>query len=102
MDKEPETRKEKAINLAKQHGYTIQPLNVNKSHRSWEILDEQTLVAPLTTIKGMGDKAIDQILAHRPFNTIEEFLFNENIVKMIASRETNTSGLQPVLIDLVS
>ena len=80
LDKEPETRKEKAINLAKQHGYTIQPLNVNKSHRSWEILDEQTLVAPLTTIKGMGDKAIDQILAHRPFNTIEEFLFNENIV----------------------
>jgi len=80
LDKEPETRKEKAINLAKQHGYTIQPLNVNKSHRSWEILDEQTLVAPLTTIKGMGDKAIDQILAHRPFNTVEEFLFNENIV----------------------
>ena len=80
LDKEPETRKEKAINLAKQHGYNIQPLNVNKSFRSWEILDSDTLIAPLTTIKGLGDKAIDQILAHRPFNTIEDFLFNENIV----------------------
>ena len=80
LDKEPETRKEKAINLAKQHGYNIQPLNVNKSFRSWEILDDDTLIAPLTTIKGLGDKAIDQILAHRPFNTIEDFLFNDNIV----------------------
>ena len=80
LDKEPETRKEKAINLAKQHGYNIQPLNVNYSHRSWEILDDSTLIAPLTTIKGLGDKAIDQILAHRPFNTIEDFLFNDNIV----------------------
>jgi DNA polymerase III alpha subunit len=80
LDKEPESRKEKAINLAKQHGYTIQPLSVNKSGRTWEILDETTLVAPLTTIKGLGDKAIDQILAHRPFETIEEFLFHDKIV----------------------
>ena len=80
LDKEPETRKEKAINLAKQHGYNIQPLNVNHSHRAWEILDDSTLIAPLTTIKGLGDKAIDQILAHRPFNTIEDFLFSEDIV----------------------
>ena len=80
LDKEPESRKEKAINLAKQHGYSIQPLSVNKSGRTWEILDETTLVAPLTTIKGLGDKAIDQILAHRPFETIEEFLFHDEIV----------------------
>ena len=80
MDKEPESRKEKAINLAKQHGYSIQPLSVNKSGRTWEILDDTTLVAPLTTIKGLGDKAIDQILAHRPFETIEEFLFHDEIV----------------------
>ena len=118
LDKEPESRKEKAINLAKQHGYTIQPLSVNKSGRTWEILDETTLVAPLTTIKGLGDKAIDQILAHRPFETIEEFLFHDEIVysklnkkcldalarlvqcencKTIASLETSISGLRLVL-----
>ena len=28
------------------------------------------LVQPLTSIKGLGDKAMDQILDHRPFNTI--------------------------------
>jgi len=80
LDKEPETRKEKAINLAKQHGYNIRPLNINYSEMTWKIIDDETLVAPLTTIKGLGEKAIDQILAHRPFNTIEELLFNENVI----------------------
>tara|TARA_R110000824_G_scaffold555_4_gene3601 strand:- start:13567 stop:17010 length:3444 start_codon:yes stop_codon:yes gene_type:complete len=80
LDKEPETRKEKAINIAKSHGFEIEPLNVNTSGMHWEIVDNNILVAPLTTIKGLGEKAIEQILANRPFNKIEDFLFNENIV----------------------
>jgi DNA polymerase-3 subunit alpha len=79
LDKEPESRKEKAINLAKQHGYNIQPLNINKSEASWTILDETTLVAPLTTIKGLGNAAMQQIIDNRPFASVEEFIFNENI-----------------------
>ena len=62
LDKEPESRKEKAINLAKQHGYDIQPLNINKSEASWTILDKTTLVAPLTAIKGLGKAAMQQIV----------------------------------------
>jgi len=80
LDKEPESRKEKAINLAKQHGFKIKPLNVNYSEATWKIIDDNTLVAPLTTIKGLGAAAMDQILMNRPFNTVEEFLFNENVV----------------------
>ena len=73
-------RKEKAINLAKQHGFTIKDINVNTSGMYWEILDKNTLVAPLTTIKGLGEKAIEQILNNRPFQDIEDFIFNENVV----------------------
>ena len=80
LEREPEHRKEKAINLAKQHGFVIQDINVNTSGMRWEIMDENTLVAPLTTIKGLGEKAIEQILNNRPFKDIEDFLFNENIV----------------------
>ena len=80
LDKEPETRKEKAINLAKQHGFNIKPLNVNHSGMTWNILDDGTLVAPLTTIKGLGEKAIEQVLEHRPFNSVEELLFHEEVV----------------------
>lgn len=55
-------------------------MNVNYSEATWKIIDDNTLVAPLTTIKGLGAAAMDQILMNRPFNTVEEFLFNENVV----------------------
>jgi DNA polymerase III subunit alpha len=80
LDKEPETRKEKAINIAKQYGFDIAPLDVNKSGTVWEISqDAKTLIQPLTSIKGLGMAAIEQILANRPLNNAEELLFNEGI-----------------------
>ncbi len=81
LDKEPETRKERAINTAKSFGYKIEKLNINTSGRVWEISqDGKTLIQPLTSIKGLGDKAIDQIVDNRPFSSVEDFLFNEDIV----------------------
>ena len=80
LDKEPEARKEKAINIAKSHGFKIEPMNVNTSGKNWNVTpDGKTLIQPLVSIKGLGDKAVEQILAHRPFNTIEELLFHEDI-----------------------
>ena len=80
LDKEPEGRKEKAIGIAKRHGFGIQPLNINQSGKVWEISDDgKVLIQPLTSIKGLGDAAMQQIIDNRPFNNIEEFLFNENI-----------------------
>jgi len=81
LDKEPEGRKEKAINIAKSLGFFIEPLNINTSGNTWQISEDgKTLIQPLTSIKGLGEKAIEQITANRPFNTIEEFLFNEEII----------------------
>ena len=81
LDKEPESRKEKAINIAKSMGFKIQPLNINSSGTVWEITEDgKTLIQPLTSVKGLGDKAIEQIVQNRPFNTIEELLFNEDII----------------------
>jgi len=81
LDKEPEKRKERAINIAKSFGFNIEKLSINTSGTVWEIsLDGKTLIQPLTSIKGLGAAAIDQILEHRPFDNIEELLFNEEIV----------------------
>ena len=80
LDKEPETRKERAISTAKSFGYNVEPLNVNTSGTVWEIAeDNKTLVQPLTSIKGLGSVAIQQIIEHRPFNTVEEFLFHDKV-----------------------
>ena len=81
LDKEPESRKEKAINLAKKYGFNIQLLDINKSGAVWEITeDDKTLIQPLTSLKGLGEKAIEQIIEHRPFKLVEEFLFNEKVI----------------------
>jgi DNA polymerase-3 subunit alpha len=81
LDKEPESRKEKAIGIVKSFGYDIEPLSVNKSGKVWEISESgKTLIQPLTSIKGLGDAAMEQIIDNRPFNTIERFIFNDDIV----------------------
>ncbi len=81
LDKEPDSRKEKAINVAKSLGFDIEQLNINTSGAVWEISPSgETLIQPLTSIKGLGEKAIEQILNNRPFNEIEEFIFNEDII----------------------
>jgi DNA polymerase III alpha subunit len=89
LDREPDTRKEKAINIAKAHGFSIRPIDINTSGESWEAVDDSTLVAPLTTIKGLGEKAIEEIVAHRPFHTAEDLLFHEDVVY----RKLNKKGL---------
>ncbi len=80
LDKEPEARKEAAIGAAKNAGFGIEKLNINTSGRVWEISEDgKTLIQPLTSIKGLGDSALVQIIENRPFNTVEDFLFNEDI-----------------------
>lgn len=82
LDKEPDSRKEKAISLARTMGYEIVNPTINHSGFKWEPLDIDgvtKLVQPLSSIKGLGVTAISQILEHRPFNTIEETLFNDKI-----------------------
>ena len=78
LDKEPEARKESAISLAKKTGFEIEDVDINKSGSQWEV-EGNVLVQPLNSIKGLGDKAIEQIMQHRPFNSVEDLLFNEEI-----------------------
>ena len=80
LDKEPESRKERAINAAKKMGFEIAPIDINLSDRDWQISNDGKLVQPFSSVKGLGDAAIDQILTNRPFENIEDFLFNEDVV----------------------
>jgi DNA polymerase-3 subunit alpha len=81
LDKEPEAKKENAIATAKGFGYTIKKLDINSSGVDWEVdpNNQKVLIQPLTSIKGLGETAIKEILDNRPFKTVEDVLFNENI-----------------------
>lgn len=67
------------ISLIKSHGYNIEFPEVNKSKDKWVILDENTFLAPLTLVKGLGDKALSELMSNAPFKSIEDLLFNDNI-----------------------
>jgi len=81
LDKEPEDRKEQAISIAKGYGFKIKKLNINTSSVSWEVDkdDSQSLIQPLTSIKGLGETAINEIMKYRPFKTVDEVIFHEEI-----------------------
>lgn len=104
LDKEPEDKKEAAISLAKSYGFTIKSLDINTSGIKWEVdSDGKTLIQPLTSIKGLGDTAIEQILNNRPFKNAEELLFNEKIVYSKLNKKAldalTRSGAMTSLVD---
>ena len=74
-------QKRKSNQYCKEVWVQIEPVTINRSSSVWDIgEDQKTLIQPLTSIKGLGDKAIEQIIEHRPFNTIEELLFSKEII----------------------
>lgn len=77
LDKTGDKDKEKAINIAKSFGFEIKSIDVNTSTDKWEISEDgKTLIQPMTSIKGLGDSAFNEIQNYRPFKTVEEFLFH--------------------------
>jgi DNA polymerase III subunit alpha len=81
LEKEDDKGKEKAISLVKGNGFTILPFDINCSGLHWTVSpdDPKSLLPPITGLLGLGEKAAEQIIANRPYSTIEEFIFNENI-----------------------
>lgn len=79
LNHEPEKTKEEAIALVKSLGYKIVNVNVNKSQKGWSVVAPKTISQPLSSIKGIGDKAVEEIVLKRPFDTLNDFLFSENM-----------------------
>src|SRR6056300_112028 len=88
LDHEPDSRKEAAINIARSFGYKVAALDINTSGTSWEVRDGK-LIPPLTTIKGLGMAAIEEVMFKRPFASVEDLLFDKGVV----SRKVNKKSL---------
>jgi DNA polymerase III subunit alpha len=81
---------EVAINLAKSIGFEIQKADVNLSSFVWEIdlNNDRKLVQPLSSLKGLGESAIEQIIDNRPFASVEELLFSNTVVYSKVNKKT--------------
>lgn len=80
LNEQEEEKKISAIGDAKSLKFIVTNVDINLSGYKWQPSpDGKSLIQPLSSIKGLGDKAIEQILENRPFATLNDLLFNEKI-----------------------
>jgi DNA polymerase III alpha subunit len=62
------------IREAQNLGLKILPIDINKSTMRYEVENVQTIRRDLASLKGVGAKAVDDILEKRPFKNMVDFL----------------------------
>lgn len=77
MSVKPDKRA-KAIREIARFGYKTVPIDINYAKRSWTLLPGKKFMPSLSSIKGIGDAAINEILAYRPYTSIENLLWNDS------------------------
>ena len=71
-------KRSKAMGEITSFGYAIKNIDVAHATDSWIILDDNAFMPSLLTVKGVGQKAIDELVALRPFESIEEMMWDES------------------------
>ena len=67
----------KTISEIKSFGYEIAAIDINHSSAEWEYSDElRAFVPPLTSLKGVGDKAVEEVFKNRPYKSLEDLFYN--------------------------
>ncbi len=68
----------KAINEIREMGYHFTNVDINYSGTEWVYSDEiEAFVPPLTSVKGIGKAAVEEIMELRPFQSLDQMLFND-------------------------
>lgn len=67
----------KAINEIREMGYSFAKVDINYSGTTWNFSDEiKSFVPPLTSVKGIGKSAVEEIMEMRPFKSIDDMLYD--------------------------
>lgn len=61
------------LTYAKVHGLKIAPPNVNKSKQNYELQDG-VIYMPLSTVKGVGPSAVEEIIANGPYDSFDDYV----------------------------
>ncbi len=76
MSGSPESRA-KAFGEVKALGYQIVPIDINHAGFGWTVLPGKKLMPSMSSCKGVGASAVEEIMQNRPYNTIEELLWDD-------------------------
>lgn len=71
-------KRARALTEIRALGYSIVRPDVNHASRTWTILPGKRFMPSFTTIKSIGDAAVDEIVVKRPYRTVYDLLWNED------------------------
>jgi DNA polymerase III alpha subunit len=70
---------QKTISEIKQMGYKFVPADINYSGDEWTYSEDRaSFVPPLTSVKGVGVNAVQEIMLRRPYNSLHNLLYDED------------------------
>lgn len=75
---ESDKKRARALSEIKALGYELVSVDVNLANKTWTILPGKKFMPSFTTLKGVGDAAVEEIIRHRPYHTVEDMLWNED------------------------
>ncbi len=76
MEGNPDKRA-KAFSEVAGLGYKIVPLDINEADKTWTILDGKRFMPSFMSCKGVGEAAVDEIIANRPYTDIKSMMWTE-------------------------
>ena len=85
LDYQPDRERERAVSIVKGVGVDIQPASINCPNEQWSVVDDETIIRPLTAIKGVKAAAMKRIAKGVPFSTIEDVMKTPGLNKAALS-----------------
>ena len=68
----------KTIDEVKAFGYKFAPADINHSGEVWMYSDEiDAFVPPLSSVKGVGSSAMEEVMRNRPYHSLDDLLYSE-------------------------
>lgn len=71
-------KRAKAFGEVRALGYQIVPIDINHASLSWTVLPGKKLMPSMTSLKGVGDSAVEELETLRPIESIEQLLYNDD------------------------
>ena len=70
-------KRAKAFAEVKALGYRVMPLDINYATKNWTILEGKKFMPSLLSCKGIGEAAVDELAANRPYESIDDLLWTD-------------------------
>lgn len=70
-------KRAKVLSEIRALGYRLVRVDINHADKTWTIIEGKKFMPAFTSVKSVGDKAVDEILANRPYRSPRDLLWDD-------------------------